>query len=158
MLSRSRLPVLVSCSVLTVWTAGTAHGQSGTLQKRLAAATSLRCTFSVMAGGTWKGGTPSADIKTATLTVAFTSVNVDEGTAVAEGRFGSAFIVVRYSGDYLHLMQMHSSGPLYTTTVLAKESRDGRLLAVHTRHEYTDVSLPGFTSRPEMYLGECVVA
>jgi hypothetical protein len=52
---------------------------------------------------------------------------------------------------------MYGSGPLYTTTVLAKESRDGRLLAIHTRHEYTDVSLPGFTSRPEMYLGECAV-
>jgi uncharacterized protein YjbI with pentapeptide repeats len=44
---------------------------------------------------------------------------------------------------------------LHTTTVLAREARDGRLLAVHTRHEYTDVRLPGFTSRPEMYIRDC---
>ncbi len=54
-------------------------------------------------------------------------------------------------------MQMQSAGPLYTTTVLAKETRDGRLMAIQTRHEYTDISLPGFTSRPEMYLGDCAV-
>ena len=52
---------------------------------------------------------------------------------------------------------MFSSGPLHTTTVLARESREGRLLAVHTRLEYTDVSVPGFTSRPEMYVGDCEV-
>jgi len=26
---------------------------------------------------------------------------------------------------------------------------------VHARHEYTEVSLPGYTSRPEQYYGEC---
>jgi len=31
----------------------------------------------------------------------------------------------------------------------------GKLRAVHTRHEYTEVSLPGFTSRPEQYYGDC---
>jgi hypothetical protein len=54
-------------------------------------------------------------------------------------------------------MQMHGAGPLYTTTVIARETKDGRLMAVHTRHEYTDISLPGFTSRPEMYVGDCRV-
>jgi hypothetical protein len=29
--------------------------------------------------------------------------------------------------------------------------------AVHTRHEYTMISLPGFTSRPEQYYGECAI-
>jgi len=28
---------------------------------------------------------------------------------------------------------------------------------VHTRHEYTEVRLPGFTSRPEQYYGECEI-
>ena len=80
---------------------------------------------------------------------------MDEGTADAQGAFGASFIVVRQAGDYLHLMQTYSAGPLYTTTVLARETTEGRLMAVHTRHEYTDVAIPGFTSRPEMYLGEC---
>ena len=89
--------------------------------------------------------------------ISFTNVNVEEGTADAESAFGGGFIVVRQSNDYLHLMQMHGSGPLYTTTVLARETKEGRMMAIHTRHEYTDVRLPGFTSRPEMYLGECTV-
>jgi hypothetical protein len=96
-------------------------------------------------------------VGTAKIKVAFTNVNVDEGTADAEDAFGKSYIVVRYTSDYLHLIQMHSAGPLYTTTVLAKPAKDGRLLAIHTRHEYTDVRLPGFTSRPEMYLGDCAV-
>jgi len=136
---------------------GVLAGQTG-LQQRLAKATSLECTFSILARGNWKSGTPSAEVMPATLTVGFKNINVDEGTADLEGKLGgSSLIVVRYSNDYLHLMQSQGDGPLYTTTVIAKESKEGRLMAVHTRHEYTQVSLPGFTSRPEMYVGDCAV-
>lgn len=133
----------------------TAIGQGGALQQRLAKTTELNCTFSSKATGTWADQGPTAEVAGAQIKVAFKNVNVDEGTADAEGAFGTSYIVVRYSGDYLHLVQMHLSGPLYTTTVLAKPAKDGRLLAIHTRHEYTDIRLPGFTSRPEMYLGDC---
>ena len=57
----------------------------------------------------------------------------------------------------LHFVQVFSDGPLYTTTILAQQTKEGRLLAVHTRHEYADVTLPGFTSSPEMYMGDCAV-
>jgi hypothetical protein len=88
---------------------------------------------------------------------AFFDIDVESGTAEAEGRFGASYIIVRYAEGYLHFMQTLNSGPLYLTTVLAQPTTDGRLKAVHTRHEYTRVSLPGFTSRPEMYLGDCAV-
>jgi len=52
---------------------------------------------------------------------------------------------------------MFLDGPLYTTRIFPKETRAGKLQAVHTRHEYTEISLPGFTSRPEQYYGECDV-
>jgi hypothetical protein len=52
---------------------------------------------------------------------------------------------------------MFTTGPLYTTTFIDRETQDGKLMAVHTRHEYTDVRLAGFTSRPEQYYGECAV-
>jgi hypothetical protein len=156
-MSRRLLTVLLPFPVLMLGFAGTAFGQVAAWQQRLAKATRLSCTFSLMATGTWKNGAPSADVTPAKIMVTFTNINADEGTADAEGRFGGSFIVVRYSNDYLHLMQTHSSGPLYTTTVLARETKDGRLMAVHTRHEYTDISLPGFTSRPEMYLGDCAL-
>lgn len=153
---RFRTAVL-SLPVLMLAFGVTAHGQAAALQQRLAKTTSLNCSFPLMVTGTWKDGTPSGEVKTAQIKVSFTNVNVDDGTADADSAFGGSFIVVRYSNDYLHLMQMHGAGPLYTTTVLAKETKDGRLMAVHTRHEYTDVRLPGFTSRPEMYLGDCAL-
>jgi hypothetical protein len=128
------------------------------LQQRLAKATSLECTFSIMSKGNWKSGAPSADVTPASVAVGFKNINVDEGTADLEGKLGgNSLIVVRYSNDYLHLMQSQGDGPLYVTTVFAREAKEGRLMAVHTRHEYTLVSLPGFTSRPEMYLGDCAL-
>jgi len=150
---RSVLMVLA----LSVYFAGMASAQTG-LQQRLAKATSLECTFSVVAKGNWKSGTATADVTPAMVAVGFKNINVDEGTADLEGKLGgSSLVVVRYSNDYLHLMQSQGDGPLYTTTVFAREAKEGRLMAVHTRHEYTLVSLPGFTSRPEMYLGDCAV-
>jgi len=153
------LATLLAFPVLAACLTGTAFGQSA-LQQRLSKATSLTCTFPVVATGTWEAGTPGAKTGAAKLTVRFTDINVDEGTADAASTLGASatsLVVVRYSNDYLHLMQMHGAGPLYTTTVIAKETKDGRLMAVHTRHEYTQISLPGFTSRPEMYVGDCTL-
>jgi hypothetical protein len=53
-------------------------------------------------------------------------------------------------------MQVFRTGPLYTTTVFDKDT-DGRLKAVHSRHEYFAVPLAGATSSPEQYYGECEV-
>jgi hypothetical protein len=64
-------------------------------------------------------------------------------------------IIAQLSGGSLHLMQTSRSGAVYITTVYPSESRGGKLKAVHARHEYTEVSLPGYTSRPEQYYGEC---
>jgi hypothetical protein len=41
--------------------------------------------------------------------------------------------------------------------VFDRPGRNGTLLAAHSRHEFTPVQLPGFTSRPEQYYGECDV-
>lgn len=155
MMSTRTLTMRAAVPCLMLAMAGTAAAQTGALQQRLADVKSLTCTFSVVATGTWTAGAPSAAVTPAQIKVAFTNVNIDEGTADSDTGFGGGFIVVRRASEYLHLMQVYSSGPLYTTTVLAKETTTGRLMAVHTRHEYTDVRLPNITSRPEMYLGEC---
>jgi hypothetical protein len=154
------LTLSLAAAALMAWAAATAaaQAQAPTPRARLAAVKTLTCTFPIVATGTWKDGAAEADTGKAALKVAFSNINTDEGTADLEGSFGgSFFIAVRHSTDYLHLMQMHGSGPLYTTTVLAKETKDGRMMAVHTRHEYTDVRLPGYTSRPEMYVGDCAL-
>ena len=124
---------------------------------RLAAAKGLRCTFHLVATGTWSNGAAHADVKQSELLVVFNSINTDEGTAGSVGQFGRSDIIAKLSGTILHLIESFRDGPVYMTTVFNSESRPGKLKAVHTRHEYTDVSVPGFTSSPETYYGECEV-
>jgi hypothetical protein len=124
---------------------------------RLAAATSLECRFTTMAAGSWEKAVPKAEVLPKELKLTFARLNIDEGTADANSQFGDFHVVVRFSNGYLHLMQMFSSGPLYTTTVMARETVDGRMMAIHTRHEYAPATVPGFTSRPESYFGDCAI-
>ncbi len=144
---------------LAVWAvlqSTSVSAQSG-LDRRLAAAKKLDCSFSTFAIGNWDKNTPSLTVKPVELKAAFTNINVDEGTAEAETAYGASFISVRYAQGYLHIMQMSDAGPLYLTTVFARAAGEGRLMAVHTRMEYSPTVIPGFTSRPEIYLGTCSI-
>lgn len=136
---------------------GAASGQGG-LDRRLAGAKRIECSFSVLATGTWDKNVPAVAVTPSELKAAFFDINVDEGTAEAESEFGASFISVRYTAGYLHIMQMSDAGPLYLTTVIARSAGEGKLLAVHTRLEYSPTIIPGFTSRPEMYVGSCSIA
>jgi hypothetical protein len=148
---------LAGLAALTAAQPQVASGQGG-LDRRLAAAKRLECTFSVIATGTWDKNVPAIDVKPMELKANFFDINVDEGTAEAESEFGASFISVRYETGYLHIMQMSDAGPLYLTSVLARAAGEGKLMAVHTRVEYSPTIIPGFTSRPEMYLGTCTIA
>jgi hypothetical protein len=128
-----------------------------TSRQVLATVKSLNCTFPVVAIGTWTNAVAQAEVKSSPLSLRFDSINTEEGTARVIGNYGPADIIVRLTMGTLHLVQIFSEGPLYTTTVFPKETRGARLQAVHTRHEYTEVSLPGFTSRPEQHYGDCEV-
>lgn len=140
--------------VLLALSATTAGAQPASA---LATVKSVSCTFPVSATGTWNNGEPHAEVKSATLSLQFDSINTDDGTAQMIGNYGTADIIVRLTNRTLHFVQMFLDGPLYTTTIFPKETHGKKLQAVHTRHEYTEVSLPGFTSRPEQYYGECEV-
>ncbi len=124
---------------------------------RLLDATTVRCAFPVMATGTWTAGVPVATTKPVKLTVAFASINTEDGTADAVDATRKSHITVRVIGNYMNFMQVDAYGALYVTTVFNTETKNDRLLAVHTRHEYTPVQLPGLTSRPEQYYGDCEV-
>lgn len=134
-----------------------ASAQDRALQEQLRNATRIECSFSQIATGDWTDESTAFSSEAVDFEAAFFDIDVESGTAEAEARFGASYIIVRYAEGYLHFMQALNSGPLYMTTVLAQPTTDGRLKAVHTRHEYTQVNLPGFTSRPEMYLGACSV-
>jgi hypothetical protein len=133
-----------------------AHAQ-GRPAERLPLAKSLACEFTVMATGTWNKGVVQGETKPAKLTLGFDTIDADEGTARVIGRFGPSDIIVRLSLGTLHFVQSFREGPLYATTIFPSPTLDGKLKAVHTRHEFTEVLLPGFTSRPEQYYGECEI-
>jgi hypothetical protein len=124
---------------------------------RLVNARALDCQFTTMSTGNWKAGEAETTTKPAKVTVGFKAISADDGTAESTVSGARSHITVRLSGNYLHLMQMEPFGALHVTTVFATDTKSGRLQAVHTRHEFTPVSVPGMTSRPEMYVGDCEV-
>ncbi|MGB7218916.1 MAG: hypothetical protein WBD07_08910 [Vicinamibacterales bacterium] len=128
------------------------------LQDRLAAAKSLKCDFPTFATGTWsREGVPQAELKTTVTAIQFLSINVDEGSAQMTGNFGTYDLIVRLADSALHFIHAFRTGPLYSTSVFSRETTPGKFKAVHSRHEYVEFVLPGFTSRPEQYYGECAV-
>ena len=126
-------------------------------KNRLNGVKGLACTFTLVASGTWNEGEPKADVKPAKLSIAYEAINVEDGTARALEGSGSLDMIAKQSLWNLHLLWIGSEGAVYLTTVFDRETKGGKLRAVHTRHEYTDISLPGYTSRPEQYYGECEV-
>jgi hypothetical protein len=124
---------------------------------RLLNAKSMRCVFPIAATVTWTADRPEATTRAAKLALAFASINAEEGTADAVDDSRKAHITVRVIGNYMNFVQVDAYGALYATTVFNTTTKSGRFLAVHTRHEYTPVQVPGFTSRPEQYYGDCEV-
>ncbi len=126
-----------------------------------AEATGLSCTFTVMTTGNWARGTgePSMKPSTPNLAVEFNAVNAMDGSANLKGGTGNLLITVMLLGGNLHLVVTNPGGQVYLTSISAGESRPGFYRAVHTRHELTEtaVVIPGYTSRPEQYLGECAI-
>jgi hypothetical protein len=151
---KDRFGGVVAAVVLAVlWPMRSAAGQ-----ERIAAAKSLRCSFPLTAVSAWKkAAPPAAEVKSATLVLIFESIDTEEGTARLKSGSVGTEVTARLSGGYLHLIQSFRSGALYTTTVFDKDGADGKLRAVHSRHEYFTVSVPGATSSPEQYYGECEV-
>lgn len=153
-------PVATSLLVLITAVLGSAtiaSGQPTQAQQRLAAAKRLDCRFQLRSTASWDERAATATVVPTEFAAAFSNIDIAQGTAQADGRAGSSYIVVRHFPNYLHLLQMIDIGPVYLTTVLAQEAADGRLLAIHTRHEYARSSYPEFREWPEIYLGDCAV-
>jgi hypothetical protein len=140
------------------WLALASRPLDAQTQSRLSVAQSIRCSFPTSASGTWTlDGMPQGVVKPTKLVLIFDEINVDEGTARLRSGSSGAEIAVKFAGGYLNFMQSFKTGPLYTTTVFDKETTAGKFKAVHSRHEYYSTPLPGATSNPEQYYGECEV-
>ena len=137
--------------------AGRGLAAQGPAENPLPGVKALACTFSTYVIGNWKGGQAVADVKPSSLKLQFTAIDHQEATAEMSGTFGPSHIIARLSGGTLHFMAIDNGGPLYVTTIFFDRTNPAKLKAVHSRHEFTEVSLPGFTSRPEQYYGECQV-
>ncbi len=152
---------MIWCLLLAFAGMETAHAQMPAAPVSLAGVQRLKCSFTLMAIGTWEKTVPSAEVTKATLSIQFDAIDTQDGTAnvveVSSSAAGAPHITVRLLGDNLHLLAMNVSGSVYLTTVFAdKEGRSsGNFKAVHTRHEFTPVRLTGWTSRPEQYYGHC---
>jgi len=145
------LALLVSA---TLGLGGTAAAQSGALD--LTSATEISCTFPVLSTGTWsKEGDVTNEVKKSDFSLIYQAIDTQDGSAQVKGMSGNFYITVRVVGGHLHLLTTDSSGPVYMTTVFNSPAHKGRYKAAHSRHEFTQVQLPGFTSRPEQYIGEC---
>jgi hypothetical protein len=128
-------------------------------QAPVATVKSLRCTFSRVASGSWKkDGTLEATVRPANLVLRFESVDTDAGTAQLRNGAVTSEVTIRLAEGYLSFMQAFRTGPLYTTTVFEAGAIGGKYKAVHSRHELFTTPLPGATSAPEQYYGECEAA
>lgn len=126
--------------------------------KDLAAVKELKCVFPVIATGTWsKEGDVTNEAKKADFSITYQNIDTQDGSAEVKGYTGNLYITVRMVSGNLHLLTTDSAGPVYMTTVFNSPAHPGKLKAAHSRHEFTAVSLPGFTSRPEQYIGECEI-
>jgi len=148
--------LIVVTAVLSLASARAGELQAGA-DAGLETAARISCSFSLSVVGAWGDTQPEAEVKPGNLVLEFESINADEGSAQLAGGFGVYDIIVRYAEGYLHFIQSFLDGPLYVTTILEKETSAGTLKAMHSRHEHTDFALPGFTSSPEQYYGECEV-
>jgi len=127
-------------------------------QGRLATAKTVQCSMLRQATGTFqKAGGADAAVKAAKLVLRFESIDSDAGTASLRNGAVGADVTVRLTEGYLHFMQAFRTGPLYTTTVFESGASAGKFKAVHSRHEYFTTPLPGATSSPEQYYGECEI-
>src|SRR5258708_4915267 len=81
------------------------------LKGKLATVKSVKCTFPLMAVGTWGSKEPEAKVKPSTLILEFEGINADEGTAQLKSNYGQYDITVRYAEGYLHFIQSFLNGP-----------------------------------------------
>jgi hypothetical protein len=126
----------------------------------LAQVKSLKCRFSIYSSGSWKNGEPQAQIRQPEqLTIEVDEIDTDSGSARVTGTSGPSDVVSLLTVSSLHFMERSVTGTLNITTVFVGEPNAKVFRAVHARHDYLPMSLPGFTSEPSVsqHYGTCEV-
>ena len=147
--------------VMSLLVAHGAQAQS-TDKNPLTGVKALKCRFSIYAVGAWAKQTqePGAQVRQPeTLTLEIDEIDTDSGSGRVTGTAGPAEVTALLTLSSLHFMERSVTGTLNITTVFSQEARDKKMKAVHSRHDYLQMSLPGFVSEPTVsqYYGECEV-
>jgi hypothetical protein len=114
----------------------------------------LKCTFPVHAAAVWEKGTPRAETKRADpLAVQVDEIDLDAGTA----RQGTASVTAILTASSLHVLERSMLGSLTVLSVFAEPTPRGTLRAVRARHDYIQMTVPGFVAEPTVsqHYGEC---
>jgi hypothetical protein len=121
----------------------------GTDKNPLAQVKSFKCSFPVYSVGAWKSGEPQAQIKQADqFTLTIDQIDTDSGSARVTGTSGPVEVTALLTVSSLHFMERTVTGTLNITTIFVSEGATKRFRAVHSRHDYLPMSIPGFTSEP----------
>jgi hypothetical protein len=155
---RKRTTVLAS--VLLLAAAHLASAQS-TDKNPLAQVKRLKCRFSVYASGSWtKAQEPQAQVRQPeTLQLEIDEIDTDSGSGRVTGTAGPADVTALLTISSLHFMERSVTGTLNITTVFSGDPAATTFRAVHTRHDYLPMNLPGYQSEPSVsqHYGVCDV-
>jgi hypothetical protein len=126
----------------------------------LARVKGLKCTFPVYSDAKWKNGVVLPEIRQAQLSLDIDEIDTDSGTARVTGSTGPVHVTALLTVSSLHFMERSVTGTLNVTTVFASEPGAKTLRAVHARHDYLPMSIPGFVSEPTVsqHYGTCDAA
>jgi hypothetical protein len=113
----------------------------------------LKCRFTVYASGTWSktAQEPAAQVRQPeTLTLDIDEIDTDSGSGRVTGTAGPAEVTALLTLSSLHFMERSVTGTLNITTVFSGAEGATTFRAVHTRHDYLPLSLPGYVSDPSV--------
>ena len=151
----------VLMTVIVLAFALTAAAQT-TEKNPLARVQHLKCRFSVYSSGSWtKAQEPQGQIRQPeTLQLEIDEIDTDSGSGRVTGTAGPTEVTALLTISSLHFMERSVTGTLNITTVFAGEPDAKTFRAVHTRHDYLPMSLPGYQSEPSVsqHYGVCETA
>ena len=154
--------IKVAVAVSMALALGTGARAQTTDKNPLAQVKALKCRFSIYASGAWAKTTqePSAQVRQPeTLMLDIDEIDTDSGSGRVTGTAGPAEVTALLTLSSLHFMERSVTGTLNITTVFSGAEGATSFRAVHTRHDYLPLALPGYVSDPSVsqHYGTCDV-